>query len=43
MIKSDVILKLEEHASYKYDKGCIYNHSAGTFIIKYLITTTGAV
>lgn len=43
MIKSDVILKLEEHASYKYDKGCIYNHSAGTFIIKYLITKNGAV
>lgn len=43
MIKPDIILKLEEHASYKCDKGCIYNHPAGTFIIKYLITKDGTV
>lgn len=43
MIKSDIILRLEEHSSYKCDKGCIYNHPAGTFIIKYLITKDGEV
>lgn len=34
--KPDEILQLEKFASYKCDGGCIFNHPAGTFIIKYL-------
>lgn len=34
--KPDEILQLEKFASYKCDDGCIFNHPAGTFIIKYL-------
>lgn len=34
--KPDAILQLEKFASYKCDGGCIFNHPAGAFIIKYL-------
>ena len=36
MTKPDEILQLEKYASYKCDGGSIFNHPAGTFIIKYL-------
>lgn len=36
LIKPDEILQLEKLASYKCDGGCVFNHPAGTFIIRYL-------
>lgn len=36
MIKPDIVIRLEKYASYKCDKGCIYKHPSGTFIVKYL-------